>query len=160
MKTRPVKLSLVFFASVSKISGHDYYFLEPGTGKVRKTRAPPKHDIKHEQSLIKNSKKVLLALSSAGFSSSFYTSSTAKFAFAFQIHFIYVSIALHAALHGAYIKPHWLKNSFNKTMSMIKTSFLSKVKYYLCTCMILEPTILKPQLSGIFKIRCLSDKCN
>lgn len=41
MKTRPAKISLVFFASVSKISAHNYNFLEPGTGKVGKTRPHP-----------------------------------------------------------------------------------------------------------------------
>ena len=82
---------------------------------MRKTRAPPKHGIKHEQSLIKNSKKVALAFSSAGFLSSFYTRGKAKFAFAFQIHFIFVSVALHAHNACTYMKTHWLKNGFNKT---------------------------------------------
>ena len=78
-------------------------------------RALPKHGIKHEQSLIKNSKKVPLALLSAGFLSSFYTRGTAKFEFAFQIHFIFISVALHVHNACTYIKTHWLKNGFNKT---------------------------------------------
>ena len=67
MKTSQAKISLAFFASVFKISAH-------------------KHGIKHERSLIKNSKKEPLALLSAGFSSSFYTRGTANL----HLHFKYI----------------------------------------------------------------------